>query len=156
MAQLRDVVAYLCKEYPHKQELSKARIAKMVYLAEFWEAVNEGHRLTDRVWKFRACGPYLRDIEEMPSNEKCFRVVKGTSVFGDPMELFTVLDDVDFPSLTQEDMVVLDHVIKEAATKEWEDLCGFVSATIPAVWEPNDADLDLGAFAKKCESRRAH
>ena len=31
---LRDIVAYVCKNYPYKDELSNARVTKMVYLAD--------------------------------------------------------------------------------------------------------------------------
>ena len=41
MAKLVDVVGYLCEHYPHKAELSKARLTKMVYLADWNLLSNE-------------------------------------------------------------------------------------------------------------------
>jgi hypothetical protein len=52
MARLRDVVAYLCHEYPHKGELSKARLTKMVYLADWRSAIERGSQVTDIEWVF--------------------------------------------------------------------------------------------------------
>lgn len=156
MAQLRDVAAYLCNRYPHKQELSKARLSKMVYLAELRSAATEGHRLTDRTWILTTQGPYLGDLEELSLQERSFRFVEATSIYGDPMELVTVPDDVGWPSLTEDDVRVLDQVIKESAAKEWEDLYSFVCATVPPLVQEHGTTLDLGLVAQRCRSRRAH
>lgn len=144
MAQLRDVVAYLCKRYPHKQELSKARLSKMIYLGEFRSATTKGRRLTDQTWTFSHLGPYLGEMDEFPFPDESFRVTKGTSIYGDPMEVVTVLEDVEFPSLTEEDRRILDLVVKESAAKEWEDLCSLVCSTIPAIVQATDTRLDWG------------
>jgi hypothetical protein len=161
MAELRDVVAYLCTRYPHKQELSKGRLAKMVYLGELWSAMSKGRRLTDRTWELRRRGPFLKDIEEFPSKEPCFKVIKAASIFGDPMDLVTLQGDVDCPTLTQDDIRILDRVIKESAPKEWEELCWFVSSTYASVCQTSPARLDLafcadpGGHAGKAESLHA-
>jgi hypothetical protein len=41
MAELKDIIAYYCKQYPHKAELSKARLTKMVYLADWKSAIGQ-------------------------------------------------------------------------------------------------------------------
>jgi hypothetical protein len=44
MATLGDVMAYLCEHYPHKDDLSKARLTKLVYLADWKSAIERGNR----------------------------------------------------------------------------------------------------------------
>ena len=46
MATLTDIIYYLISNYPHKDELSNARVTKMVYLADWHAAVKLGHQLT--------------------------------------------------------------------------------------------------------------
>lgn len=60
---LRDVVAYVCRNYPYKDELSNARVTKkVVYLAGWRSAITRGRQLTDLEWEFSHYGPYVSDV----------------------------------------------------------------------------------------------
>ncbi len=50
MAALKDIIAYYCDRYPHKEELSKARLTKMVYLADWKSAIVHGKQISDIKW----------------------------------------------------------------------------------------------------------
>ena len=59
MARIKNVTAYLCAKYPHKDELSKARVTKLVYLADWKSAQQNQKQLTKIDWYFHNYGPYV-------------------------------------------------------------------------------------------------
>ncbi|MEZ5576726.1 MAG: DUF4065 domain-containing protein [Candidatus Competibacteraceae bacterium] len=60
MNRLQNIMAYFGIEYPHKFELSKARLTKMIYLADWFSSLADGKKLTDIEWLFNHYGPYVK------------------------------------------------------------------------------------------------
>ena len=87
-AMLRDVVAYLCSHYPHREELSKARLTKMVYLADWKSALQRGSQLTEIKWQFNHYGPYVDDVVNSVRNDPEFEIVQGGTFTANPRKLF--------------------------------------------------------------------
>ena len=52
MNNLENVIAYFCLHYPHKRELSKARLTKLVYLADWFSALIFRRQITNINWIF--------------------------------------------------------------------------------------------------------
>ena len=52
MTELKEVISYLVSKYPHKDELSNARLTKMIYLADWRHAITQGNQITDIRWFF--------------------------------------------------------------------------------------------------------
>jgi len=67
-----DVIRYIINEYPHKDELSKARLNKMIYLADWKSAIDKGNLITDINWLFNHYGPYVKEIENLIANDDRF------------------------------------------------------------------------------------
>ena len=44
---LEDVILYICKKYPLPDELSKARLTKLVYLVDWETSKRTGKQLTE-------------------------------------------------------------------------------------------------------------
>lgn len=72
MNKLQKIIAYFCIRYPYKGELSKARLTKLVYLADWFSALIDDHQLTDIDWLFNHYGPYVDDVFEVASRSPDF------------------------------------------------------------------------------------
>jgi|SRR5215211_372616 len=155
MARVRDVLAYLCEKYPQKSELSNARLTKMVYLADWKSAIERDMQLTDIQWFFNHYGPYVDDVIEVAESDPAFNVRSAYNIYGDPKEIISVRDDVDYPSLEEEDKDILDFVINSSASKNWDQFIRLVYSTYPMVTLDKYAKLDLVELAHEYAANQA-
>jgi uncharacterized protein YwgA len=155
MAKLRDVVAYLCKNYPYKHELSKARLTKMVYLADWRSCLKRGKQMTNIVWEFNFYGPYVEDVINVVKSDPSFEVIQTTNQHGGYKELISVHEDVTYPTLTSEDKEILDFVINTTKSKFWDDFIRLVYSTYPIVTQSRFSTLDLEDLARRYKKERA-
>jgi uncharacterized protein YwgA len=155
MAELRDVAAYLCKHYPHKRELSKARLTKMVYLADWKSAITRNQPITNIEWIFNKYGPYVEDVVEIAKEDPAFTVDQNVNAAGDNKELITVKDDVEYPSLTESDKEILDFVIKTTSPKYWDAFIQLVYSTYPIVTQSRFSKLNLIELAQRYKEEKA-
>lgn len=154
MAELRDVAAYLCRYYPHKHELSNARLTKMVYLADWKSAVERGCQLTNIRWVFDQYGPYVPDVLRTAADDEAFEITVSRTVNGDPKRVIAVREDADYASLDHEDRAILDFVIASTAPKYWADFIRLVYSTYPIVTQPRGSHLDLAALAHEYKDQQ--
>ncbi len=155
MAILKDVVAYLCDKYPHKHELSKARLTKLVYLADWRSAITRESQLTNIDWTFNHYGPYVGDVVELTRSDADFEVKSGTTMYGDEKEVITVREDLEYPSLTADDRELLDFVIESTRKKYWAAFIRLVYSTYPIVSKPRFERLNLVELAKEYKEKEA-
>lgn len=155
MAKLRDVVAYLAKHYPHKSELSKARLTKMVYLADWRYSILNDKQVSPIEWVYDHYGPYVDDVINVAHSDPDFTVEKTSTMYGDPKDLISVCSETRFDSLTPEEYKVLDFVIDTVASKTWNDFIRLVYSTYPIVTQARHTKLNLVKLAKKYKEHRA-
>lgn len=148
MAELRDVIAYLCLNYPYKNQLSNARVTKMVYLADWLSAFRRGRQLTEIEWFFNHYGPYVLDVVETARADEDFTVELTYNFFGDPKEVIRVRDGATYPSLTEEDQEILSFVIDSTASKNWEQFIQLVYSTYPVLTQERYSVLNLVELAE--------
>lgn len=151
MSTLHDLVLYLCKHYPHKDELSKARVTKMVYLADWRSAITSGRQLTDLTWTFNHYGPYLDDVVEAAQSSEDFEVRSTTNMYGSRKEVIEARPSSSEPALSVEERAILDHVIEETRRLTFNDFIKLVYSTYPIVTQPRYQPLDLVALAGEYE-----
>jgi hypothetical protein len=149
MACLRDTVAYICKHYPHKNELSNARVTKMVYLADWRSAITRGKQLTNIPWVFNHHGPFVYDVLDAVRDDPAFEVVSTRNMYGAPKDLLRAANDVSYPSLEEDEKDVLDFVVETSAEKNWDDFMRLVYSTYPIVARERYTKLDLVELAKE-------
>jgi predicted nucleic acid-binding OB-fold protein len=153
MSELRDVVAYICRNYPHKDELSNARVTKMVYLADWRSALTRGKRLTDVHWVFNHYGPFVYDIINTVKEDPAFEVVSTENMYGGSKDLMRIADDVDYPSLGEGERELLDFVIEKSAQKNWDEFIRLVYSTYPIATQERFSELDLVELAREYEQK---
>ncbi len=151
MVSLRDVVAYICKNYRHKGDLSNARVTKMVYLADWKSAIERDEQLTNITWRFDHYGPFVYDVLDTAREDPAFEVVSTSNMYGSQKELLKVADDVDYPSLGGEEKEVLDFVLEESARMNWSEFIKLVYSTYPIVTQERYSKLDLIKLAHEYE-----
>lgn len=154
MAELRDVVAYLCANYPHKQDLSKARLTKMVYLADWRSALVKNSPMTDIRWIYNYYGPFVDDVISVARKDPAFEIVQTANLFGGQKEVVRLsAEPAEWPSLTDEERQILDHVIQETSLLYWNEFIKLVYSTYPMVTQERFAPLDLVTLANEYRSK---
>jgi hypothetical protein len=153
MAELRDIVAYLCDRYPHPKELSNARLTKMVYLADWKSAIERGEQLTNLSWEFSHYGPYVPDVIRLARSEEEFEVEQGETIYGAQRELVRHETEsataAAYPSLKLEDKDLLDFVIRSVEDKSFTEFVKLVYSTYPIVTQDRYSKLDLVNLASE-------
>ncbi|MER2009033.1 MAG: type II toxin-antitoxin system antitoxin SocA domain-containing protein, partial [Psychrobacillus sp.] len=62
MGKINEVLYYFLENYPYNDELSKTRITKMVYLADWYYSIKYRKQITEIEWYFDHYGPYVSDV----------------------------------------------------------------------------------------------
>ncbi|MGV2052824.1 Panacea domain-containing protein [Agrobacterium sp. 22-209-1] len=144
MATTRDAVAYLIANYPHKDELSKARVTKMVYLADWKAALDHGSQMTPINWRFHHFGPYVDDVHQMALDDPAFKVRSETNMYGKRKERIELVDPAATNvALSDWEQSILDHVISNTKTLNWDGFIKLVYSTYPILSGERGAALDL-------------
>ncbi|MER9642386.1 Panacea domain-containing protein [Mesorhizobium sp. M0239] len=146
MAQLHDVMAYLLQHYPANMahELSNARLTKMVYLADWHQALTYGRQMTDIEWYFDNFGPFVRDVEQRAADmEELFVVDLGSNMYGQAKKTFSVRDRNYVPHLTGDEQNSCDHIIEVTRSLYWAPFIKLVYSTHPIASSERYTFLDL-------------
>ncbi|WP_081615167.1 Panacea domain-containing protein [Dietzia sp. UCD-THP] len=144
------MLAYLCEKYPHKHELSKARITKMLYLSDWRASITKGRQLTSISWKFNHYGPYVEDAIDIADRSDLLKIEETANMYGQPKTLFSRTGKVaDFTMLSGDERRILDHVIKSTRDLYWNDFISLVYKTYPIVSSERGTALDLPSLAKE-------
>lgn len=151
MAELIDVIGYFCQNYPFPEELSQARLTKMVYLADWKNAITEGAQITSIHWVFNHYGPYVEDVINAAKADNRFKVVDTVNYYGAKKFLikFFKKDSKEFPSLKANEKNILDFVISKTSTKYWKDFMNLIYSTYPIYVSKRGEYLDLVQLAQK-------
>lgn len=149
MPPLRDIMAYFCQHYPYKDDLSNARLTKMVYLADWVSVLRHGRQLTGINWIFNNYGPYVRDVIDTARTDPTFEVKLTSNYFGDPKEVISVQEDLRHLSLGKNDLETLSFVVEKTRARNWSEFIQLIYSTYPIVSQPRYSKLDLIALAKE-------
>lgn len=155
MAKIKDVTAYVCATYPHKDELSKARVTKLVYLADWKAAQKNKKQLTKIEWYFHNYGPYVDAVVESALKDPRFDVVSTSTMYGDSKTLFTIKRDAEYrKGLSEGDRDIIDSVIDETKDLYWDSFIKHVYDTYPIRVTDRHKTLNLVSLAKQEASHK--
>jgi len=147
MAELIDVITYLCRWYPNKHDLSNARLTKLIYLADWKSALDRGRQITDIQWIFDQFGPFVFDVKDVVIDDPAFLVQETTNMYGAPKILIRLVEDRAYPSISAEDQDILDWVIKTSSRMSWNSFIRLVYSTYPIMSQERGTKLDLVTLA---------
>jgi predicted nucleic acid-binding OB-fold protein len=74
-------------------------------------------------------------------------------MYGEPKDLMRIADDVDYPSLGEEERELLDFVIEKSAQKNWDEFIRLVYSTYPIATQERFSELDLVELAREYEQK---
>jgi hypothetical protein len=149
---LADVVAYLCAKYPHKSELSNARLTKLVYLADWKSVQDSGRQITDIDWVFNNYGPWVPDVVEAAEADRRFETHRDVNAYGSPRLTVTVDSDVaaNADSLVDGRTAnVLDLVMAETQGMYFNPFIRYVYSTLPVRVTPKGYPLPLASLREQ-------
>jgi uncharacterized protein YwgA len=149
MAKLSDIIGYICENYPHKSELSKARLTKLVYLADWKSALEDGEQMSDIKWKFNHYGPYVDDVVNVAKSDPNFKIKSEMNYYGDLKERIILKEAREWKSLTKNNKKRIDHVIEETKGLFWNPFIKLVYSTFPVMVSERQSVLDLPALAQR-------
>lgn len=152
MASISDMIGYICENYPHKSDLSKARLTKMVYLADWKSSIETGSQISHIKWKFNHYGPYVDDVVNAARNDPSFKVDLETNLYGDQKETISLSKSREWSSLTPSDKRWLNHVMEETKKLYWKDFIQLVYSTFPVMVSERQNALDLPKLAARYKS----
>lgn len=152
MAEVADVAVYFCAKYPHKSELSKTRLTKLVYLADWEFAKRKGHQMTPIRWYFHNFGPYVDDVIDSVSSDSRFLLKEVKNAYGDSKLEIRLRDETDSSySLADSEVDVLDKVIARTSPLYWNAFIKLVYETPPIANSDRYSYLDLENFAREAQ-----
>lgn len=148
MNKLENIVSYLCLNYPHKNELSKARLTKLVYLSDWFSALTNKTQMTNIKWIFNHYGPYVDDIANIARNNENFRIEHMITKFGGDKYLISVRKDVEI-DLSKKEIKILNFVINKTKDMYFDEFIDYVYSTYPVTANERYSELNLKKLAKK-------
>lgn len=150
MADLKDIIAYLLRDYPYPDALANARVTKMVYLADWKSALDHGRQISTIAWVFDNFGPYVADVRQCAdAHPKLFRIENRRTIFGGEKNVFVLVDKDYKPELTADEKAILDHVRKTTESLGFDRFVKLVYSTYPIMVSDRFDDLNLVALAEQ-------
>jgi hypothetical protein len=149
MEKLNDVILFLFKNYPNPLELSKARLVKMIYLADWKSAITNSKQLTDVKWYYNHYGPYVNEIIDSIKSDNKFELEWISNSDGEPKELIKLRDKNANYTLSKESQEILKFVIDKTYPLYWSDFINLVYSTYPVKKSAKYSNLDLIEFSNE-------
>lgn len=152
--EILDIVAYFVRN--SQIELSKGRLNKLVYLADWKYALDYGKQLSSISWKFNHYGPYVNEIEKSIESDslKRFKIThQETSYFGHSKYTINLVNDLNFVAPNDSEKEILDIILGLTNKLNWIDFINLVYSTYPIKVSERGKILNLVALAKQYRNK---
>lgn len=157
MAELQDIMAYVLLHYPAnmQHEMSNARLTKMVYLADWHQALQSNKQISPVNWYFDNFGPFVKDVEQTAAfRSDLFEINVGNNIYGQTKKIFSLKDRNYVPRITHQEAISINHIIEVTQKLYWNDFIKLVYSTHPIASSPRYTFLDLVSKAREYKSAR--
>jgi uncharacterized protein YwgA len=153
MNKLQSIVAYFCSKYPHKSELSNARLTKLVYLADWFSSLVDGKPMTNINWVFNHYGPYVDDVVDSVRGTQGFSIECEQNAYGASKNVISFIGNEEDIDLSQREEKILDVVIEKTKHLYFNDFIDYVYSTYPVKSQERYSALNLEALAKQYKQK---
>lgn len=147
MANLKDVMAYILSVYPKKVDLTKGRLTKIIYLADWKAAMEQQSQVTEIKWFFDHYGPFVHDVGDMARHDSAFKVAHDRTRSGHDIFLIELVQEYK-PKLSEQEKKYLDFAIQATHAYSWDDFIRLVYSTYPIRTQARYTNLNLVELAK--------
>ena len=130
--------------YPYAQELSKARLTKMIFLADWENFKINKEQISNIEWYFDNFGPYVTNIIDIAYNDPDVRVVSTRTIYGTDKTLIEYKGEI--PNIDINVKAILDKVINDTRSLSWKNFIDYVYATPPIKQSERYNYLDFSKF----------
>lgn len=156
MNKLESIVGYLATT-PSKYDLSKCRLEKLLFLADWCCALVYQKQFSGVQWIFEAGSPQIKgDLKDWFRSHK-FTFLTNPSVFGTTDNyVFQYAGDEQFPLLSGNDKALLDKVISVTEEKNFRELIAYINTTYPMNTPVRYTEIDLGGLAVEYREKVKH
>lgn len=149
LSNLKEIMTYFCLNYPYPNELSNARLTKMVYLSDWFSCLALGEQITHIRWVFNHYGPYVDDIVDTAKQNSLFTISAVQNYYGDNKLIISCDDFLYEPMISKEVKEILDFVINKTKSMYFNEFIDYVYSTYPISSQPRYVNLDLVYLAKE-------
>ena len=149
LANLKMLMAYFCKYYPYKDDISKARLNKMIYLADWKSAIESGSQLSEIHWLYNNYGPYVNEVANLARNDDWFVIYNTYNSLGHKKNIIYInnyVQDSDI-ILSDEDKKYTNFVIESTQSLSWSNFIRLVYSTYPIISSTKKEYLNLVELA---------
>lgn len=151
--QLNDLIAYIVENYKFKDDLSKARLNKIIYLIDWKSSIDRAEQVTDIRWYFNHYGPYVNEIESILKTDSRFSIEKTRNYFGNEKNIVRVINN-GFNPPREEEKQIIDLVISITQDLSWNEFINAVYSTHPIKNSIKGSYLNLVSFAKEYKGKK--
>lgn len=140
---------YIVKNYPYPDDLTKTRITKLVYLVDWENFKKYGNQMTSIEWFFDHYGPYVSDVLDEADEDKNISIKSTISNFGTVKYIVKPKKEkkeLIYDDLTENDMNIIDKVIKDTKDYYWNEFINYVYETAPIKNSKKYQTLDFKKF----------
>lgn len=149
MKKLAEMIAYFCSKYPYSNELSKARLTKLVYLSDWYSCLFQSEQMSDIDWTFNHHGPYVTDVVDIARDHQDFEVISTRNHYGSHKVVIGYTGDNQFDKLSSLDIEIMDAIIDTTKKMYFSDFIDFVYSTYPVIANERYSKLNLKKLAQE-------
>jgi len=152
--QLKDLIRYIVKNYPKKEDLSKARVNKLIYLIDWKSALDYNEQISNIDWIFNHYGPYVDSVETEISLDDRFQIKQTTNFYGNEKNIIVLKKDDGFQEPNKKQKKIIDLVIDLTNKMNWSNFINAVYSTYPIKYSEKGEYLDLVKLANEYKVKR--
>lgn len=158
---LKDVMAFMIEGYPKEsaEDLSNARLTRMVDLADWHFAIKYKQQITNIRWYFDTYGPFVKNIEQtVTENSALFVTDLGYNQNDMPKTTYSLRGPSQKTEIGENEGKSLTHIIKITYDLYWGDFMDLVYSTYPVSISERYSYLNLpqrAAEYRKLEMQEA-
>lgn len=150
MNKLKELMVYILKNYPHKDDLSNARLTKLIYLSDWHQCINYKKQISPINWYFDNFGPYVSDVQNIALEDShLFTIEETYNMFGKLKRVVRLLDVNYEPRLDAQEFESVNHIINNTAKLNWDEFIKLVYSTYPIISSDKYSELNLVKKAAK-------
>lgn len=150
MRELQDVLGYIYQQYPYKGELSKGRVTKLIYLADWTMCLMTHAQISKLNWYYNQYGPFSEEIEALTRSNPLFSLEDTDNYYGGNKKSIMLKHNDDFePVLSDAQKQAIDATIKKTQDLTWQEFTQMIYKTYPLVKTSQYHFLDLPALAQE-------
>ncbi|GGA77857.1 hypothetical protein GCM10008015_18140 [Flavobacterium palustre] len=151
MTKLESIVTYIYQNYPFPLELSKARLVKMIYLADWKNVLLTQQQISETKWYYNHYGPFVKTIIDDIKKSEYFEIFSSQNSYGEDKEIIKLKENThpNELNLSSSEKETIDFVINICSKLNWSDFITLVYSTYPIMNSPKMSELNLIKSAKE-------